>query len=128
MGVKGISEAATKLYLKDTNDPVPFISGNVSFYNENTSGKGVDPSPIIGCLGKVEDVSKVISMKIKEEGSTLFLLGKRKDELGGSVYYDIHNELGKNIPLIDYEKERNMIHKVILSFHYYTQNHSRIKL
>jgi len=113
VGVKGISEAAKKLCLYKTEEAVPYISGNVSFYNESKKGKSVDPSPIIGCLGKVEDVSKVISMKIKNEGNTLYLLGKRKDEMGGSVYYDIHKELGKNIPEVDYEREKKMIWGVV---------------
>ena len=112
-GVKGITDAANNLYLKDTKKPVPFISGNVSFYNESAAGKSVDPSAIIGCLGKMDDISKAITMKIKKNNSTLFLIGKRKDELGGSVYYDINNELGKNIPKIDFESHRDMIYAVI---------------
>jgi phosphoribosylformylglycinamidine synthase len=112
-GVKGISDAARNLYLKGTTLPVPFISGNVSFYNESSTGKSVDPSAIISCIGKLDDFSKAITMKIKKENSVLFMAGERKDELGGSVYYDINGELGKNIPVIDFEKDRNMDYAVI---------------
>jgi len=111
-GVKGISEAATRLYLKGTEEPVPFISGNVSFYNESSTGRSVDPSAIVACLGKLDDFSTAITMKIKKEGSSLFIVGERYDELGGSVYYDTHEELGKNLPKIDFGIERKMIYAV----------------
>mgnify|MGYP006290871201 CR=1 FL=1 len=111
--VKGISEAAKKICLKGTKEPVAFVSGNVSFYNESVSGKSVDPSPVIACLGFMEDYSKAITQKIKKPNSRLFLAGERKDELGGSIYYEINNELGKNVPKIDFEKERSMIYGVI---------------
>src|SRR3989338_8729832 len=52
-------------------------------------------------------------MKLKKENATLFLVGDRKDELGGSVYYDINNEICAVVPIIDFEKERNMIYSVI---------------
>lgn len=112
-GVKGIADAARELYLKGTRKPVPFISGNVSFYNESATGKAVDPSAVIACLGKLDDISKTITMKLKKENSVLFMAGERKDELGGSVYYELNNELGKNVPRINFEKERNMIYAVI---------------
>ncbi|MBD3163855.1 phosphoribosylformylglycinamidine synthase subunit PurL [Candidatus Woesearchaeota archaeon] len=111
-GVKGISDAAKFLYLKGTKQPVPFISGNVSFYNESAAGKSVDPSPIIGCLGKLDDISSTITMKIKGENSSLFMAGERKDELGGSIYYEINSLLGKNLPKVDFEKERSMLYAI----------------
>lgn len=112
-GVRGIADAAKNLWYKGTTYSVPVISGNVSFYNESASGKAIDPSPIIACIGVLKDYSKAITMKIKKEYTTLFLVGERKDELGGSVYYDINNELGAIVPIIDFEKERNMIYAII---------------
>jgi len=112
-GVRGIADAAKNLYYKGTKYPVPVISGNVSFYNESASGKAVDPSPIVACIGVMKDYSKAITMKIKKENSTLFLIGDRKDELGGSVYYDANKEIGAVVPIIDFEKERNMLYAVI---------------
>ncbi|MFH1850083.1 MAG: phosphoribosylformylglycinamidine synthase subunit PurL [archaeon] len=112
--VKGIADAAKKISWKgDMKSPVPFVSGNVSFYNESANGKQVDPSPIIACLGVLEDFTKAATMDIKEEDSRLLLIGPRKDELGGSVYYDILGKLGKNIPITDFEHERGMIYAVI---------------
>ena len=112
-GVRGIADAAKNLHQKGTTYPVPVISGNVSFYNESASGNSVDPSPVIACIGILKNYSKAITMKIKKENSTLFLIGERKDELGGSVYYDVNNEIGAVVPIIDFEKERNMIYAVI---------------
>ncbi|MBU1704217.1 MAG: phosphoribosylformylglycinamidine synthase, partial [Nanoarchaeota archaeon] len=112
-GVKGEKEAAENLFVKGTKDPCPFVSGNVSFYNESAAGKSVDPSAIIACVGVLPDYSKAITMKIKKPGSKLFMIGERKDELGGSVYYENHGELGKNVPKVEYEKERARIYAVI---------------
>ncbi len=111
--VRGITDAAKKLCRKDTNEPVPVISGNVSFYNESKKGSAVDPSPIISCIGIMNDYRMAVSMKIKERGNLLILVGKRKDELGGSVYYDVHNELGSRVPALDFETEKNMLYAVI---------------
>ncbi len=112
-GVRGIADAAKNLHQKGTTYPVPVISGNVSFYNESASGNSVDPSPVIACIGILKNYSKAITMKLKKENTTLFLAGERKDELGGSVYYGVINEIGAVVPIIDFEKERNMIYAVI---------------
>ncbi|MEK7172508.1 MAG: AIR synthase related protein, partial [Patescibacteria group bacterium] len=112
-GVKGIKEAAENIYLKNTKSPVPIISGNVSFYNESSKGSSIDPSAIIACIGVMKNYEKAITMKVKKEKTSLFLAGTRKDELGGSVYYEINNELGKNVPEIDFAEQRNMIYAVI---------------
>ncbi len=113
-GILGIKEAAESIWLKGHKDtPVPFVSGNVSFYNESATGKSVDPSAAIACVGMLDDYGKAITMKIKKEGSGLYILGKRKDELGGSVFYDMHGELGANVPKVDFKAERGMIYSVI---------------
>ncbi len=112
-GVRGVADAAKNLYYKGTKNPVPVISGNVSFYNESASGSSVDPSPVIACIGVLKDYSKAITMKLKKENSALFLIGERKDELGGSVYYDAHDEFGSAVPIIDFERERNSIYSVV---------------
>ncbi len=112
--VKGISDAARNICWKgDKKSPVPFVSGNVSFYNESVSGKQIDPSPIIACVGYMEDYTKAITMKIKEAGSILIMLGDRKDELGGSIYYEINGYVGANVPKVDFEREKNMIYAII---------------
>jgi len=76
--VRGIKDAASKINYYRTKYPVPIVSGNVSFYNESRTGKAIDPSPIISCVGIMKDYSKAINMKIKKENSSLFLVGERK--------------------------------------------------
>ena len=97
-GVRGISDACKTITLKHSpENPTPIIAGNVSFYNESKN-KPIPPSPIVSCLGKIKNVKKTITKSFKKEGSALIMIGKRKNELGGSIYYSLHNELGKNVP------------------------------
>src|SRR5215831_3897328 len=65
--VEGIGEACRAL---DT----PITGGNVSLYNE-TDGKAIYPTPIIGVVGLVEDANRVVSRSFKSEGDTIVLLG-----------------------------------------------------
>ncbi len=98
-GTRGVADAAKALKLKNHPDsPVPIISGNVSLYNES-KGKSIAPSPVIACLGTMDDISKAITMSFKKSNSLLFMIGERKDQCGGSVYYSLSGELGKNVPI-----------------------------
>ncbi|MBU0731444.1 phosphoribosylformylglycinamidine synthase subunit PurL [Patescibacteria group bacterium] len=107
-GVKGVADAASNVHLKGFGGaPTPIVSGNVSFYNQSKEG-AIDPSAIIACLGKLDDYEKAIEMNFIGPGNSVYLIGPRKDELGGSTYYDINRELGKNVPHPDFpqvEKE-----------------------
>ncbi len=111
--VKGVADAAKNIHYYKTKKPVPIISGNVSFYNESKAGRAIDPSPIIACVGVMKDYSKAITMKLKKKNTNLFLVGERKDELGGSIYYEIFNHLGKDVPKIDFKNEANTIYAII---------------
>jgi len=112
--VKGIRDAATNICWKgDNKSAVPFVSGNVSFYNESVTGKQVDPSPVIACVGYINDYTKAITMKLKSSDSKMFTVGSRHDELGGSVYYDCNNQVGANVPKINFDKEKARIYAII---------------
>jgi len=63
----------------------PVVSGNVSFYNE-TEGRGILPTPVIGMVGLIEDVRRVIQPGFKHEGDVIVLLGETKDDLSISEY------------------------------------------
>jgi phosphoribosylformylglycinamidine synthase len=76
--IDGMAAACTAL-----NTPV--VSGNVSFYNE-TEGVGVLPTPVIGMVGLVEDVRRVVQPGFKKEGDVIALLGETKDDLSISEY------------------------------------------
>ena len=91
--IKGMAEACNKL-----NYPV--ISGNVSLYNE-TNGVGINPTPTIGGVGLVKDISKVKSFKFKNKNSDIYVLGRTKGHLEQSVLcYDLlHLKKGPPPPI-----------------------------
>ncbi len=113
--VRGMAEAARHLWLKEYPEcPIPIVSGNVSLYNESATGRAIAPSPIIACVGTMVDYSKAITMSLKAAGDDLFLLGPRRDELGGSAYYQtLGLGVGANVPKVNWELERGMIFAVI---------------
>ena len=109
---KGIMDACNAITLKDHPDtPTPIIAGNVSFYNESKSGS-IPPSPIVSCLGKLKNVKDSVSMNLQRPDSLLIMLGKRKDELGGSVFYSLQNELGANVPKPNLEECKKQIYAI----------------
>src|SRR6185436_2836877 len=63
----------------------PVVSGNVSFYNE-TEGRGILPTPVIGMIGLVEDVRRVVQPGFKQAGDVIALLGTTADDLSISEY------------------------------------------
>jgi phosphoribosylformylglycinamidine synthase subunit PurL len=79
--VKGMSEACRVL-------DYPVVSGNVSLYNE-TNGVGIPPTPAIGGVGKIPDVSKTADIKLMRTGDLLLLIGREQGWLGQSLYQDI---------------------------------------
>lgn len=62
---------------------VPVVSGNVSFYNES-NGEAILPSPIIGTVGLIDDVCRIIPSYFQSPGSMVCLLGHTLPEFGGS--------------------------------------------
>ena len=76
--IEGMAEACRDL-------DFPVVSGNVSLYNE-TDGKAIPPTPVVGGVGLIEDLSKIATLKGAQPGDTLVLIGDSKDELGASLY------------------------------------------
>ena len=107
--VQGVADACHAITLKDNpDDATPIIAGNVSFYNESRNG-AIPPSPIVSCLGRLKDVTKAVPMHFQTSDSILIMAGKRRDELGGSVFYSLHDELGANVPQPNLEEVKNQI-------------------
>ena len=110
--VRGVAEACNQIKLKhNQKHPTPIIAGNVSFYNESKSG-AIPPSPIVSCLGKLENIDKTISMSFKKENSTILMLGLRKNEMGGSLFYQLNSELGANVPNPDLNEVKKQIYAI----------------
>ena len=99
--IKGLSEAC-----KFFNTPV--ISGNVSLYNEN-DGKPIDPTPVIGMVGVIDDYNQICTLDFKNENDLIFLLGENRNELGGSEYLEvIHNRKCGLPPFLDIKLEKKI--------------------
>ena len=97
--IKGMAMASETL-------GAPVISGNVSLYNE-TRGEGIYPTPVIGALGLLEDVTRHVTLGFDVEGDLVLLLGAgevRGDaaSLAGSEYLEVfHDGLVAGRPSID---------------------------
>ena len=106
---RGIADACNTITLKDHPDKsTPIIAGNVSFYNESINGP-IPASPIVSCLGKLDDITKSVPMCFQKTDSIILMIGERKNELGGSIYYSLYNEIGANIPKPNLERTKNEI-------------------
>jgi len=70
--IDGIAAACTAL-------EIPITGGNVSFYNE-TLGRSIDPTPVLGVLGMIEDTSRALGMGFRAEGDMIVLLDGRNTE------------------------------------------------
>ena len=53
----------------------PFVSGNVSLYNESANGRAIPASPIVSCVGAFSDIDTVVTMPLKQAGSVFYLIG-----------------------------------------------------
>ncbi len=99
--VEGIAEACRAF-------GTPVTGGNVSFYNE-TLGVGVFPTPTIGMVGLLEDVSKHMTQWFKSPGDTVVLLGEAGEEVGGSEYLRLVHGLRKGLPpRVDLNREKSV--------------------
>ncbi|MFZ2261404.1 MAG: phosphoribosylformylglycinamidine synthase subunit PurL [Luteococcus japonicus] len=84
----------------------PVTGGNVSFYNQ-TDGTNILPTPVVGMLGVIDDVTKRTPMGFAHEGDGVFLLGTTQEEMGGSVWAQVMHDdhLGGVPPQPDFDAE-----------------------
>ncbi|MCB1162028.1 phosphoribosylformylglycinamidine synthase subunit PurL [bacterium] len=113
-GVRGVGDACRGIgrLAEDERglapgNPIPVISGNVSFYNESARGAAIPPSPIVALAGRVPDVSRVPGQQLAREGDPLLLIGAREDALGGGAYHRvILGSSGGALPAADFARVR----------------------
>ncbi len=74
--VMGMADACTEF-------ETPVVSGNVSLYNEN-DGQAIHPTPMVGMVGLVHDINRVVTNKAKQAGDVVYLLGQIGDDFAGS--------------------------------------------
>ncbi len=97
--IDGLAQAARSFGLA-------FVSGNVSLYNEASSGAAIPASPIVACLGRIADISRVVTIGFKAAGSPLYLVGARQPWLGGSVFAELENINDEYLASIPYDTAR----------------------
>ncbi len=109
---QGIAEACTEL-------ATPVTGGNVSLYNETLDSQGnpqpIYPTPVIGMVGAIPDLSQICSQGWQGEGDLIYLLGLSLIvttphlTLGGSEYLSaIHGVVAGKPPIVDFELERRV--------------------
>jgi phosphoribosylformylglycinamidine synthase len=85
---------------------IPVTGGNVSFYNQ-TGTTPILPTPVIGVLGVIDDVTRRTPMAFTSDGAQLYLLGDTRDEFGGSEWaHTVHGFLGGRPPAVDLAREQ----------------------
>ena len=100
--VEGMAQACREL-------STPVVSGNVSFYNE-THGEGIFPTPSVGMVGLIEDVSRCVGNAFCEEGDAVVLLGRTRGHLGGSEYLSLLHGIERGTPPpLDAGRERALL-------------------
>jgi phosphoribosylformylglycinamidine synthase subunit PurL len=97
--VEGIGAACRAL-------DVPITGGNVSLYNE-TDGRAIYPTPVIGIVGLLEHADRVLTRRFQGAGDVIVLLGESRGELGGSEYLKVAYDLVRGMPpALDLAAER----------------------
>jgi phosphoribosylformylglycinamidine synthase len=103
--VRGIGHACRAL-------EIPITGGNVSLYNE-TDGRAILPTPVLGVVGLIEDAGRALGMAFRA-GVQIVLLGQGRGELGGSEYLlGLHGLLRGAPPALDLEAERRLQHLLV---------------
>ena len=99
--VRGLADACLELGL-------PVTGGNVSFYNQ-TGSVAILPTPVIGVLGVVDDVTKRTQMGIKD-GQEIYVIGKADDNFSGSEWAYINGkQIGDRSPIADLDMEQRLV-------------------
>ncbi|HET7746130.1 MAG TPA: phosphoribosylformylglycinamidine synthase subunit PurL [Vicinamibacteria bacterium] len=101
LAIRGIGDACRAL-------DVPITGGNVSLYNE-TDGRPIYPTPILGVVGLIEDAERVLRRSFVQEGDLVYLLGRTGPDVGGSEYLKtIHGRVAGRPPRLDLDAEKRL--------------------
>ncbi len=99
--VRGLGDACRAL-------ETPVVSGNVSLYNE-TKGKAIFPTPTIGMVGKIDDVTRHGRVGFQCEGDLLYLVGELSGALQASEFAQaILGVTGGRPPALDFKLEKRL--------------------
>ncbi|MCW2130953.1 phosphoribosylformylglycinamidine synthase subunit PurL [Arthrobacter sp. VKM Ac-2550] len=96
--VRGLADGCQEL-------GIPVTGGNVSLYNQ-TGGVAIHPTPVVGVLGRFDDVARRTPSGWREDGQAIYLMGVTKDELDGSEWANLRGHLGGKPPALDLAAEK----------------------
>jgi phosphoribosylformylglycinamidine synthase len=100
--VEGLADACRAL-------DIPITGGNVSLYNE-TDGRSIYPTPIIGVVGLIEDAARVLTRAFQGSGDAVIVFGEDRGELGGSEYLKVvHGLVRGDAPALDLQREAALL-------------------
>src|SRR5436853_1113154 len=103
--VDGMSGACVALGL-------PVVGGNVSFYNESR-GADIDPTPVVGVVGVIDDLSDVPPTPRVAPGDHLVVLGDTRMELGGSEWASVVHDLDGGLPPVAELDDARLLHEFV---------------
>jgi phosphoribosylformylglycinamidine synthase II len=104
--IKGMGEACTKF-------ETPVTGGNVSFYNQSSDEGPVFPTPTIGMLGVMDDISNIMTSDFKQPDDLVYLIGESVNDIASSQYLaSYHKITACPAPYFDIDKEYDT-HQVI---------------
>jgi phosphoribosylformylglycinamidine synthase len=99
--VRGLADGCAEL-------GIPVTGGNVSFYNQ-TGNVAINPTPVVGMLGVIDDVRRRVPVGLPSDDSALLLLGTTRIELSGSEWaWVMHDHLGGKPPTVDLAVEKRL--------------------
>jgi len=95
--IDGIAQACQAL-------EIPVVSGNVSLYND-TSGVSIDPTPVIGMVGKLEDLEQRLGYAFAGAGDEVAVIGPECVSTSASEFAAIYGGDDGLCPFLDLETE-----------------------
>ena len=94
---------------------IPLISGKDSMKNDYKIGDtkiSIPPTVLFTAAAVIEDVAKTISMDVKRPDDVVYVVGETHNEMGGSEYLALRDEIGATVPKIDTAKARALYTKL----------------
>lgn len=97
----------------------PLISGKDSMKNDYIGPNikiSIPPTILVSVIGKIDNITKAVTMDIKKPGDLIYLLGETKKELGGSEFFASYGVIGNSVPKVNAEsalKRYKRLHEAI---------------